>query len=57
MILASSEDRKAYQGRATAQAVSRRFPPRRPGFNPTSSLVGFVLGKVALGHVFFYFPC
>jgi hypothetical protein len=36
------------------------FPPRRPGFEPRSSRVGFVVDKVALGQVFseyFGFPC
>jgi hypothetical protein len=36
------------------------FPPRRPGFNPGSGQVGFVVDKVALGQVFseyFGFPC
>jgi hypothetical protein len=35
------------------------FPPRRPGFNPRSGHVGFVVDKVALGQVFseyFGFP-
>jgi hypothetical protein len=47
-------------GRAIAQAVSRCFPPRRPGFDPGSGQVGFVVDKVALGLVFseyFGFPC
>jgi hypothetical protein len=35
-----------------AQAVSRRFPPRRSGFEPWSEHVGFVLDKAALGQVF-----
>jgi hypothetical protein len=36
------------------------FPPRRPGFKPGSSHVGFVVDNVALGQVFseyFGFPC
>jgi hypothetical protein len=36
------------------------FPPRRPGFEPRSGHVGFVVDKVALGQVFseyFDFPC
>jgi hypothetical protein len=36
------------------------FPPRRPGFDPWSAEVGFVVDKVALGQVFseyFGFPC
>jgi hypothetical protein len=36
------------------------IPPRRPGFEPRSGHVGFVVDKVALGHVFFEyfgFPC
>jgi hypothetical protein len=28
------------------------FPPRRPGFDPGSGQVGFVVDKVALGQVF-----
>jgi hypothetical protein len=28
------------------------FPPRRPGFKPGFSHVGFVVDKVALGNVF-----
>jgi hypothetical protein len=37
-----------------------RIPPRRPGFNPGSGQVGFVVDKVASGQVFseyFGFPC
>jgi hypothetical protein len=35
------------------------FPPRRPGFDPRSGHVGFVVDKVTLGQVFsdFGFPC
>jgi hypothetical protein len=37
------------------------LPPRRPGFDPGSVHVGFVVDKVALGRVFspeyFGFPC
>jgi hypothetical protein len=36
------------------------FPPRRPGFDPRSCHVEFVVDKVALGQVFseyFGFPC
>jgi hypothetical protein len=36
------------------------FPLRRPGFDPGSGQVGFVVDKVALGRVFseyFGFPC
>jgi hypothetical protein len=36
------------------------FPPRRPGFEPKSGYMGFVMDKVALGQVFceyFDFPC
>jgi hypothetical protein len=46
-------------GGAIAQAVSRWFTSRRPGFEPGSSQVGFVADKVALGKVFseyFGFP-
>jgi hypothetical protein len=28
------------------------FPPQRPGFEPKSGYVGFVVEKVALGQVF-----
>jgi hypothetical protein len=47
-------------GRAIAQAASRRLLPLRPGFDPRSGHVGFVVDKVALGQVFseyFGFPC
>jgi hypothetical protein len=36
------------------------FPPRRPGFDPGSGQVGFVVDKVTLGQVsseYFRFPC
>jgi hypothetical protein len=36
------------------------FPPRRPGFEPSSRYVGYLVDKVALGQVFseyFEFPC
>jgi hypothetical protein len=36
------------------------FPPRRPGFEPWSGHVGFLVHKVALGQIFFDyigFPC
>jgi hypothetical protein len=36
------------------------FPPRRPGFDPRSGHVGFVVDKAALGQVFseyYGFPC
>jgi hypothetical protein len=36
------------------------FPPRRPGVEPGSGQVGFVVDKMALGQVFseyFGFPC
>jgi hypothetical protein len=38
-------------GRAKAQAVSCRLPFARSGFDPRSSLVGFVVDVVALGRV------
>jgi hypothetical protein len=47
-------------GGAIAQVVVAGFPPRRPGFDPGSGQVGFVVDKVALGQVFseyFGFPC
>jgi hypothetical protein len=34
-----------FLGRAIAQAVVAGFPPRRPGFKPGSSQVGFVVAK------------
>jgi hypothetical protein len=37
-----------WKGRATAQAI---FLPRWPGFNPEPSHMGFIVDKVALGHV------
>jgi hypothetical protein len=43
---------KPFEGRAIAQAVSRCFPPRWPGFDLGSGQVGFVVDKVALGRVF-----
>jgi hypothetical protein len=46
--------------RVIAQAVSRRLPLRRTGFDLRSSHVRFVEDKVALGHAFseyFCFPC
>jgi hypothetical protein len=46
--------------RAIAQAVRPGFSRRRPGFEPRSGYVGFVVDKVALGKVFseyFGFPC
>jgi hypothetical protein len=40
-------------GRSVAQAVSRWLPTaRRPGFDPGSGQVGFVVDRVALGQVF-----
>jgi hypothetical protein len=41
-------------------ALVAGFPPRRPGFDPGSGKVGFVVDKVAMGQVFskyFGFPC
>jgi hypothetical protein len=46
-------------GRAIAQAVSRLLSTGRPGFEPGSGNVGFVVDEVALGQVFseyFDFP-
>jgi hypothetical protein len=40
-------------GRDVAQAVSRRFSPRRPGFAPRAFRMGFVVDKEALGQDFF----
>jgi hypothetical protein len=42
-------NQKGFVGRAIAQAVSRRPPSRRPGFEPGSGHVGFLVNKVALG--------
>jgi hypothetical protein len=47
-------------GRAIVEAVSRRLPTDRSGFEPGSLHVGFVVDKVTLGQVFFEyfgFPC
>jgi hypothetical protein len=41
------------QGRAIAQAVSRRLSLLRPGFEPRSGRVGLLVDEVALGQVFF----
>jgi hypothetical protein len=38
-------------GRAIAQAVSSCNPTARPGFDPGSGQVGFVVVKVALGRI------
>jgi hypothetical protein len=49
----------ALYGRSVAQVVRRRLPPRRPVLQPTSSHVGFVMDREALGQVFsqyFGFP-
>jgi hypothetical protein len=48
------------KGRAVAQVVSRWLPTAAARVKPGSSHVGFVVDKVALGHVFseyFGFPC
>jgi hypothetical protein len=50
------------KGRAVPQLkrLVAGFPPRRPGFDPGSGQVGFVVDKVALGRVsseYFGFPC
>jgi hypothetical protein len=39
-------------GLAIVQWLFVGFPPLRPGFEPRSVLVGFVVDKVALGQVF-----
>jgi hypothetical protein len=47
-------------GRAIAQAVSSWLPRRRPGFDPGSGQVGFVVDKVVLEQVLsehFGFSC
>jgi hypothetical protein len=47
-------------GRAIAQGLVPGFSPRRPGFEPRSGHVGFVVDRVALGQVsseYFGFPC
>jgi hypothetical protein len=46
-------------GRAIAKAVTG-FPPRRPGYDPRSGHVGFMVHKVPLEQVFpeyYGFPC
>jgi hypothetical protein len=45
---------------ASCKRLVAGFPPRRPGFDPRSGHVGFVVDKVALGQIFseyFGFPC
>jgi hypothetical protein len=48
-------------GRAIAQAFSRRPPLRKPGFDPRSVHMRFVVDKMTLGQVFLQvlrcFPC
>jgi hypothetical protein len=42
------------------RTIAVDFPPRRPGFDPRSSYVGFVVDKMILGQVssqYFGFPC
>ena len=39
-------------GRAMVRRLVAGLPPRRPGFNPGSAHVGFLVDKVALGEVF-----
>jgi hypothetical protein len=48
-VLNISANITSSEGRAIAEAVSRCFPPRRPGFDPASGQVGFVVDKVARG--------
>jgi hypothetical protein len=50
---------KARSGRSTPSPTAQikkkivpNFSPRRPGFNPGSGYVGFVVDRVALGQVF-----
>jgi hypothetical protein len=48
------------EGRAIAQAVSRRLPTTAARVEPRSGHMGFVVDKVALGQIFsqyFRFPC
>jgi hypothetical protein len=48
------------KARAVLKRLVAGFPPRRPGIEPGSVHVGFVVDKVALGQVFskyFGFPC
>jgi hypothetical protein len=40
---------KNWLGRSVAQAFSRGFPQRRPGFDPRQDNVGFIVQKVARG--------
>jgi hypothetical protein len=42
-------------GHAIAQAVTLRYPPRRPGFEARSGHMGFVVDKVF--SEYFGFPC
>jgi hypothetical protein len=51
---------RIFQTRNSFLRLVAGFPPRRPGFDPRSGYVGFVVDKVALGQVFseyFGFPC
>jgi hypothetical protein len=52
--------KKSTQAATQLKRLVSGFPPRRPGFEPGSDQVGFVVDKVALGRVFseyFGFPC
>jgi hypothetical protein len=55
------DPRYSLDGRAMAQAVSRRPLTASPGFTPGTIHVGFVVDKVALGQFFLrllrVFPC
>jgi hypothetical protein len=48
---------RLFWGRALAQALDAGFPPRPQGHYPTSSDVGFVVDKVAMGQVSSKYCC
>jgi hypothetical protein len=65
LLLAEARGQFGTQRKRNVKAVPylrplvANFPPRRPGFEPRSGHVGFVVDKVALGQVFseyFGFP-
>jgi hypothetical protein len=52
--------KKKYKAAPWLKRLVAGFPPRRPGLEPGSGQVGFVVDKVALRQVFseyFGFPC
>jgi hypothetical protein len=54
------KEQSTYKAAPLLKRLVAGFPPRRSGFKPGSSHVGFVVDKVTLGQVFseyFGFPC